>query len=77
MYCDNASTFYMVVNPVQHERNKHTTIDYYFVRKRVAHGDLMVRYIPTRFPLANIFTKGLSSKLLEYFRVNLSVHPLE
>jgi len=41
-------------------------------RERVAHGDLVIRYIPTKLQLADIFTKGLSSKLFDFSRDNLS-----
>ncbi|CAH9064067.1 unnamed protein product [Cuscuta epithymum] len=43
LFCDNVSTSYLAVNPIQHDRNKHIKIDYHFVRERVAHGDLVVK----------------------------------
>ena len=73
VFCDNTNASYMMVNPVQHDRSKHIAVDYHFVHERVALGDLVVRYIPTQLQLADIFTKGLSSKLFEFFRDNLSV----
>ena len=73
VYCDNISTSYMIVNPGQHDRSKHIVVDYYFVCERVAHGDPVVRYIPTKLQLADIFTEGLSSQLFNVFRDNLSV----
>ena len=47
----------MAVNPMQHDRSKYIAVDYQFVRERVAHGDLVIRYIPTKLKLADIFTK--------------------
>ncbi|XP_021727210.1 uncharacterized protein LOC110694344 [Chenopodium quinoa] len=47
LMCDNVSTTYLTINPIQHKRNKHIKIDYHFVREQVAHGDLIVRYVPT------------------------------
>ena len=73
VYCDNINASYMAVNPVQHDRNKHVAVDYHFVHERVSHGDLVVRYIPTMLRLADIFTKGLSSKLFDFFRDNMSI----
>ena len=75
VYCDNVSASYMTVNPIQYNRSKHTAVDYHFIHERVAYGDLIVRYIPTKLQLADIFTKGLSSKLFDFFKDNLSVHP--
>ncbi|CAH9129472.1 unnamed protein product [Cuscuta epithymum] len=73
LFCDNVSASYLVVNPIQHDRSKHIKIDYHFVRERVVHGDLVVRYIPTQFQLADIFTKNLTSQHFEFLRSNLHV----
>ena len=73
VYYDKIRASSMAVNPVQHDRSKHKAIDYHFVRECVAHGALVVRYIPTKLQLVDVFTKGLFSKLLEFFRDNLSV----
>ncbi|CAH9057687.1 unnamed protein product [Cuscuta epithymum] len=73
LYCDNVSASYLAVNPIQHDRSKHIKIDYHFVRERVAHGDLVVKYIPTQLQLADIFTKNLSSQRFEFLRSNLHV----
>ena len=56
LYCDNVSASYLTVNPVQHDRSKHISIDYHFVRERVAHRDLQVCYVPTQLQFADIFT---------------------
>ncbi|KAL9236231.1 hypothetical protein vseg_010929 [Gypsophila vaccaria] len=65
----------MTANPVLHDRTKHITVDYHFVRERVAHGDLIVQYVPTRFQLVDIFTKALSSQQFLYIRDDLFVRP--
>ncbi|CAH9140808.1 unnamed protein product [Cuscuta epithymum] len=75
LYCDNVSASYLTVNPIQHDRSKHIKIDYHFVRERVAHGDLVVKYIPTQFQLADIFTKNLSSQRFNFLKSNLRVVP--
>ncbi|CAH9063661.1 unnamed protein product [Cuscuta epithymum] len=71
--CDNVSASYLAINPIQHDRSKHIKIDYHFVRERVAHGDLVVKYVPTQLQLADIFTKSLSSQRFEFLRANLRV----
>lgn len=58
--CDNISATYMAVNPVLHDRSKHIAIGYHFVREQVANGNLEVKYIPTKFQLADILIKELS-----------------
>ncbi|CAH9126840.1 unnamed protein product [Cuscuta epithymum] len=73
LYCDNVSASYLSVNPIQHARSKHINIDYHFVRERVAHGDLRVKFVPTQAQLADIFTKCLSPQRFTLLRDNLRI----
>ena len=73
VYCDNISAIYLSGNPVQHQLTKHIEIDIYFVREKVAKGEMRVVHVPFRFKFADIFTKGLPHVLLDEFRYNLSV----
>ncbi|CAH9084991.1 unnamed protein product [Cuscuta europaea] len=75
LLCDNISASYLSANPIQHARSKHIAIDYHFVRERVAHGDLLVQYVPTKFQLADIFTKSLAPQQFLFLRDNLRVVP--
>nr|GEX59826.1 copia protein [Tanacetum cinerariifolium] len=68
VYCDNVSTVYMSVNPVQHQRTKHIEIDIDFVRDFVAFGQVRVLHVPSRFQYSDIFTKGLPTALFIEFR---------
>jgi hypothetical protein len=47
---------YLSTNPVQHQRTKHVEIDLYFVRERVAIGDVWVLHVSTTSQFADIFT---------------------
>ncbi|GJR45001.1 ribonuclease H-like domain-containing protein [Tanacetum coccineum] len=49
VYCDNVSAIYMTANPVQHQRTKHIEIDIHFVRDMVAHGQVRVLNVPSRY----------------------------
>ncbi|XP_018628233.1 uncharacterized mitochondrial protein AtMg00810-like [Nicotiana tomentosiformis] len=71
--CDNVSSTYMYRNPVFHVRSKHINVNFHYVREKVAQGDLVVRYVPTRLQFANIFTKGLPSSQFSFLRDNPSV----
>lgn len=59
LYGDNLSSVHLTANPAFHKRSKHFEIDYHYVRERVALKALVVRHIPARFQLADIFTKSL------------------
>ncbi|CAH9076869.1 unnamed protein product [Cuscuta europaea] len=75
LLCDNVSASYLSANPIQHARSKHIDINYHFVRERVAHGDLLVQYVPTKFQLADIFTKNLAPQRFLFLRDNLRIVP--
>jgi hypothetical protein len=40
IYCDNVSAVYMTANPIHHRRTKHIEIYIYFVREKVALGQV-------------------------------------
>ncbi|GKD49104.1 ribonuclease H-like domain-containing protein [Tanacetum coccineum] len=73
VYYDNVSVVYLSSNPVQHQRTKHTEIDIHFVRDLVAADQVRVLHVSSRYPYADIFTKGLPSVLFEEFHTSLSV----
>ncbi|KAK2361886.1 hypothetical protein QL285_086993 [Trifolium repens] len=73
VYCDNVSAIYLSGNPVQHQRTKHIEMDIHFVREKVARGEVRVRHVPSRYQIADIFTKGLPLILFEDFRNSLNV----
>jgi hypothetical protein len=75
VYCDNISAVYLSTNPVQHQRTKHIEIDIHFVREHVARGQVRVLHVPSRYQLADIFTKGLPRILFDDFRTSLNIRP--
>jgi len=68
VHCDNISAIYLSDNPVQHQRTKHIEMDIHFVREKVARGQIRVLHVPSRYQIADIFTKGLPRILFEDFR---------
>ncbi|KAJ0876901.1 putative RNA-directed DNA polymerase [Helianthus annuus] len=73
VYCDNVSAIYLSGNPVQHQRTKHIELDIHFVREHVQKGLVRVLHVPSRFQVADIFTKGLPRILFDDFRSSLSI----
>ncbi|MFS7982428.1 putative RNA-directed DNA polymerase [Helianthus anomalus] len=73
VFCDNVSAIYLSGNPVQHQRTKHIEMDIHFVREKVAKGQIRVLHVPSRFQIADIFTKGLPRILFNDFRSSLNV----
>ncbi|KAE8713006.1 hypothetical protein F3Y22_tig00110220pilonHSYRG00054 [Hibiscus syriacus] len=73
VYCDNVSAIYLSGNPIQHQRTKHIEMDIHFVREKVTRGEVRVRHVPSRYQIADIFTKGLPLILFDDFRTSLNV----
>ncbi|XP_071708106.1 uncharacterized mitochondrial protein AtMg00810-like [Rutidosis leptorrhynchoides] len=73
VFCDNISAIYLAGNPVQHQRTKHVELDIHFVREKVAKGEVRILHVPTRYQIADIFTKGLPRLLFEEFRYSLGI----
>ena len=67
------SAIYLSGNPVQHQRTKHIEMDIYFVREKVAKGEVRVLHVPSRYQIADIFTMGLPRILFDDFRTSLSI----
>lgn len=73
LWCDNLSATYLSANPIFHARTKHIEIDYHFVRERVAHKLLDIRFINTQDQVADGFTKPLAVVKLRRFKDNLNL----
>ncbi|XP_071699626.1 uncharacterized mitochondrial protein AtMg00810-like [Rutidosis leptorrhynchoides] len=75
VFCDNVSAIYLSGNPVQHQRTKHIEMDIHFVREKVARGEVRILHVPSRFQIADNFTKGLPQILFDDFHDSLSIRP--
>lgn len=73
LYCDNLSSVHLTANPAYHKRSKHFEIDWHYVRERVALGVLIVKHVPARLQLADIFTKSLPFEAFQSLRYKLGV----
>lgn len=60
LWCDNQGAITLAYNPAFHARTKHIEIDVHFLREKVQHKQLDIRYIPSEDQPADIFTKALS-----------------
>jgi hypothetical protein len=76
LWCDNLGAKYLSANPVFHARIKHIEVDYYFVRERVLQKLLEIDFVSSQDQVADGFTKALSVRLLENFKVNLNLRRL-
>jgi len=75
IWCDNLGVTYLSTNHIFHARTKHVEVDYHFVRERVAKKKILIRFIPSRDQLADVFTKPLPVASFTTFRFKLRVDP--
>jgi hypothetical protein len=73
LWSDNIGATILSSNPVFHARIKHIEVDFHFVRERVAHKLLQIRFISSKDQLADIFTKPLLLPLFQFCRRNLNI----
>ena len=62
----------MTMNLVFHSRTKHIEIVVHFVREKVEARELEVRYVPTEFQVADVFTKPLAANRFEALKDQLN-----
>ncbi|KAG8492721.1 hypothetical protein CXB51_010467 [Gossypium anomalum] len=73
IWCDNSGAVAVSANPVLHSKFKHVELDLFFVREKIATGNLDVGHVTTQDQVADIFTKPLSASLFTKFCSNLNV----
>lgn len=64
----------MMIIPVLQSRAKNIEIDYYFIREKVAVGQLITRFILFQLQIADVFTKPLFYGCFCQFHTKLSTH---
>ena len=73
VYFDNVSAIYLASNLAHHQCSKYIEMDIHYVKEKVDRGQVRVLHVPSRYQIADIFTKGLSLVLFEEFWDILSI----
>ncbi|KAF0692170.1 Aste57867_16726 [Aphanomyces stellatus] len=70
---DNQSAIAIANNPGHHERTKHISTKYHFVRNQVEKGRIQLQYCPTKLMVADILTKAIPREQFEFLRSKLGL----
>ncbi|KAL1205545.1 Retrovirus-related Pol polyprotein from transposon RE2 [Cardamine amara subsp. amara] len=71
--CDNMSAIHLSKNPVFHERTKHVSKDFHFIRDEIVRGVVAPIHVSTKQQLADILTKALGCKEFNEFLLKLGI----
>ncbi|CAL5390796.1 unnamed protein product [Camellia sinensis] len=73
LYCDNKAAISIAHNPIQHDRTKHIEIDRHFIKEKLNKGVICMPFVKSEDQLADVFTKGLSSKVFHHICCKLGM----
>ena len=73
MYCDNKLAIAIAKTPVSHERSKHISTKYHFIREAQEKGEIQLHCCQIGEQLADIFTKALPREKFCYLRERIGV----
>eukprot|EP00253_Pinus_taeda_P019372 PITA_19372 len=68
IFCDNSSAIALSKNSVFHKRTKHIDKRFHYIRELVNSGEIVLQHCRTREQIADILTKPLDQKNLEFVR---------
>lgn len=64
----------VVDNRVEHDRTRHIEIDRHFIKEKLNEGMICIPYIKFSGQLADIFIKGVSSKVFDFVVTKLGIN---
>lgn len=66
LFTDSQSAMAIAKNPCFHQRTKHIDVRYHFVREAIERGEIIIRYRETERMVADVLTKALPRKKLDW-----------
>ena len=69
LHVDNKGAIALSRNPVHHQRSKHIDIKFHFIRSEIEDKVIELSYVSSEQNIADLFTKPVSKRKLNYFSV--------
>lgn len=66
---DNRGAIDLAKNPIHHQRTKHIDIRFHYIRSQIQDKTVQLNYVPTEENIADMFTKAVSKRSLQKFKV--------
>ncbi|KAF0691508.1 Aste57867_17287 [Aphanomyces stellatus] len=73
VHCDNQSAIANAKNPGHHDRTKHISTKYHFLRNQVEKGRIQLQYCPTKLMVADILTMAIPREQFEILRSKMGL----
>ena len=73
---DNRSAISIAHDPVYHDRMKHVNIDRSYIQDHLEQGVLKTEHVASEEQCADIFTKGLPTKTMQYLISKLGMRSI-
>ena len=71
--CDNESTIALTKNPMFHDRSKHISIKFHYIRELVKKQEIKLEYCRSEDQVVDIFTKPLKIDVFKKLKMMLGV----
>jgi hypothetical protein len=76
LFCDNQVAIHIASNSIFLERTKHIKVNCHFVRDNILNGDISTPFVKSGDQLADMFTKSLCQKKLEFICFKLGLYDI-
>ena len=73
LMCDNTSAIAIAKNPVFHQKTRHISRKFHFIRDAIQEKEIELVYCKSEEQMADILTKALPKEKFNYFREMLGV----
>ena len=76
IYCDNTSKINISMNTMMHEKTKHISIKYHYLREKVQEKQVRLEYVKSKEKIVDIFTNPLHKDDFVYLIGRLGALPI-